>query len=294
MKPFTNFPDIQFYNFLFFIFFVIGTSSSAQENSIRQCGTEIDEENIQQLIELNRNLNSHINNDFSRLYTGTTFFVPVQIHIIRTNSGNGGISATDALAAFDRLNEYYIDASIHFYQCSSINYIDDSIYYDYNKSQKSALDAAYGVSNVVNIYVANTVSSSSGSICGHAEFPGGLDLVMQSASCMKNGSTLIHEMGHYLSLYHTHETVFGSESVNGLDCLFQGDQICDTPADPRLRTSNFNSAGCYYYGTNSDENGEQYNPMVNNIMSYASKECRTVFTLGQTIRILSALQYLGK
>ena len=290
MKSMNNFPNITLIYFFVFVLFTFSQLTIAQDEPVRQCGTDIDDTNIQKLLELNRDLIQYSNYDASRIYLGTTFFVPVQIHIIRTSSGTGGISSADALAAFDRLNEYYIDASIHFYQCSAINYIDNSIYYDYTKSQKTALDSAYAVSNVVNIYVANTVSNSSGYICGHAEFPGGLDFVMQSTSCMKNGSTLAHEMGHYFSLFHTHETAFGNEAVNGFDCVFQGDEICDTPADPQLTSSNFSNAGCNYYGTVGDENGAQYDPMVNNLMSYASKECRTVFTLGQTVRILSALQ----
>lgn len=257
------------------------------------CGTTIDPTNLDQLIELNeRWTNRSESSSEVKAYGGSTYYIPVQLHLIRQDNGLGGISEADALAALDRMNEFYIDASIHFYQCGGIDLIDNSTYYDYNKSQMAALDAAYSQSNVVNIYVANSATNSSGSsICGHAEFPGGLDFIMQTTSCMNNGSTLAHEMGHYLGLYHTHSTTFGDEAVDGSDCTTQGDLICDTPADPRLSSgNNFDNDGCIYYGTDVDEHGETYSPMVTNILSYASKECRYKITEGQLDKALWTLQ----
>ncbi len=257
---------------------------------IKNCGTEIDNSNIDRLKEYNQRWQDRSLSE--KAYGTTTFNVPIQLHILRNDAGTGGISEADCLRAFERLNKFYINASIHFYQVDAINYIDETLFYDYNKTQMNSLDAAHGVTNVMNIYVANTVSNSSGSaICGHAQFPGGLDFVMQATSCMKNGSTLAHEVGHYLGLYHTHSTVFGDEAVDGSDCSTEGDLLCDTPADPRLSGgSNFNSSGCNYYGTVTDENGQLYDPMVTNVMSYASKECRVDFTEEQYDRILWTLE----
>lgn len=265
-------------------------TASAQLND-EYCGTTIDEANYDHLIELNQRWEDRaIRSDLSKAYGGTTFFVPVQMHLIRQDSGLGGSTEAEALAALDRMNEYYIDASIHFYLCDDINFIDNSNYYDYHKDQMNELDAAYSQDNVVNIYVANTATNSSGSgICGHAQFPGGLDFIMVTTSCMNNGSTLAHEMGHYLGLYHTHTTSFGSEAVNGSDCATQGDLICDTPADPNL-SGEVNNDGCIYEGTDTDENGEFYTPQVTNLMSYAAKECRFVITEGQLDKALWTLQ----
>lgn len=261
------------------------TFSHAQELS---CGTTIDQTNIERLQASNERWTNRVE---QKDYDGATRYVPVQLHIIRSTGGAGGISEVDCIAAFDRMNDYYIDASVHFFQCAPINFIDDNNYYTYDKSQMDDLQMDHGVIDVVNIYVAQSVTSSGNAICGHAQFPGGLDFVMQSVSCMKNGSTLIHEMGHYMGLYHTHETSFGDESVNGSDCLSDGDLLCDTPADPRLSGStNFNNDGCIYYGSDTDENGQSYSPMVSNIMSYASKECRFELTEDQTDRILWTLE----
>lgn len=283
----------QAHSLFFTLTFAFLSLSAFGQEPEQLCGTTIDEMNYDRLVEINeRWVNREKFPNQMKAYGGTTYYVPVQLHLINDDNGLGGISESEALAALDRMNEYYIDASIHFYQCGGIDIINNSTYFDYNKNQMADLDAAYSQPNVVNIYVANSAINSSGSaICGHAEFPGGLDFIMQTTSCMNNGSTLAHEMGHYLGLYHTHSTTFGDEAVDGSDCATQGDLICDTPADPRLSSgNNINNDGCIYFGTDVDENGDTYSPSVTNVMSYSSKECRFTFSEGQLDRALWTLE----
>lgn len=224
-------------------------------------------------------------NDLSRNITNVRM-IPVQLHIIRANDGTGGILVGDLESALALVNEYLIKGGIYLYQCSSINYIDDNTYYDYEMTtEMSSLHTAHSVNNVLNIYFANSTSSNGNSICGHSQFPGGLDFTIIQNECALNGSTFVHEIGHYLCLYHTHETYWGNEAVNGLDCLVEGDLLCDTPADPDL-SNVVNSAGCSYTGTTTDENMANYNPSPTNIMSYSLKECRTAFTEDQYARML--------
>ncbi|MEO1451407.1 MAG: PKD domain-containing protein, partial [Bacteroidota bacterium] len=86
------------------------------------------------------------------------------------------------------------------------------------------------------------------------------------------------------------ETALGDELVNGSNCTGAGDYVCDTPADPRLSGgTNFTEAGCAYYGSETDALGASYFPSVANIMSYASKSCRTYFSDGQLSRMNFAL-----
>jgi PKD repeat protein len=113
--------------------------------------------------------------------------------------------------------------------------------------------------------------------------------MMLAASCMNNGSKLSHEMGHYLGLYHTHTSSFGSEAVDGSDCATEGDLLSDTPADPNL-SGEVDNDGCIYDGTSTDENGASYLPMVTNLLSYTSKECRFEFTEDQMKKLLWTLQ----
>ena len=226
-----------------------------------------------------------IRNDFSRNISNVRM-VPVQLHILRTSAGTGGIDATEYENALVLANEFFIKGGIYLYQCSAVNYIDDDTYYDYNKTQKSALHSAYGVANVLNIYSANSVTSGSSSICGHAEFPGGLDFAMLDNDCALNGSTFAHEVGHYFNVYHTHQS--GNELVDGSNCGTAGDLLCDTPADPTL-SSLVNDGGCAYTGSATDANSAAYSPSTINIMSYSAKGCRVQFTDEQYARMLASI-----
>lgn len=268
---------------------------SAHSSLIAQqsaCGTLIDASNLQRLHLQNRAWQQH--KKTNQVRSGSSIhMVPIQLHIIRTSSGTGGISETDLLAGLDRVNELFLDAQVQFYQCNSINYINSNTYYSYDYSEMTALHTAHSVSNLINIYCSETTTSGNGAynICGHAQFPGGLDFVMLNNDCAKNGSTFAHELGHYFNLYHTHETAFGAELVNGSDCSTDGDLLCDTPADPTLSTStNLNVSGCIYTGNSTDGNGDSYAPDVNNLMSYTGKNCRYTITDDQEARILYTLQ----
>jgi hypothetical protein len=102
----------------------------------------------------------------------------------------------------------------------------------------------------------------------------------------------VHELGHYFGLLHTHETANGAENVtrnNGdgcWNCQTAGDLLCDTPADPDLSETANDYPSCAYTGTGTDAcNGDSYVPMIDNIMSYADKYCRDVFTSEQIERM---------
>jgi len=82
-------------------------------------------------------------------------------------------------------------------------------------------------------------------------------------------NTLAHEIGHALGLNHTHDYLFESELVDGSNCTFAGDMLCDTPADPNLITPGLVVQPCAYVGTITDANGDLYAPMLSNVMSYS-------------------------
>jgi hypothetical protein len=78
-----------------------------------------------------------------------------------------------------------------------------------------------------------------------------------------------HEFGHYLGLYHTAETRFGIERVDGADCHLTGDRLCDTPADPgELFAVYVNYSNCEMKGWKEAGSNLEYNPLINNFMSY--------------------------
>ena len=113
-------------------------------------------------------------------------------------------------------------------------------------------------------------------------------------------STVAHEMGHVLGLYHTHAQTHIPFSVtcptipNGWEptndnsqCECLGDFICDTPVDPELSGDTVNYTNCVWNQRQAvgaptpPEPLSNYNPDTSNVMSYTHNSCRQFFTKGQ-------------
>lgn len=216
----------------------------------------------------------------------------MSINIIRSNSGTQGASKQAVLKALERVNEFYNDANIQFELCTSINYIDNSDYLTVKKSSYIQIVRTYNLDNTINIYIAPEITVSNKRLCGFATFPNPNNhtdkAVFLAKTCVVNGSTFSHELGHFFGLLHTHEDHYGKEKVARTNCTKAGDYFCDTPADPRL--SHDNTFNCTYIGTDRDVNGDKYNPDVSNLMSYAPKNCRNTFSNEQ----LSFISLIGK
>ena len=94
-------------------------------------------------------------------------------------------------------------------------------------------------------------------------------------------TTLIHELGHGLGLYHTFEgDNDGTSCPSNTDCSTDGDRCCDTP--PHDRTS-----GCPTSGNNAC--GTAWAGHQNNFMDYSSASCQTEFTPDQKTRARGSL-----
>jgi len=188
------------------------------------------------------------------------------------------------------LNNLFLPYRIQFYECGSFTTFVSSTLHNFDITEEPQLSAYY-ILNVINIYAFGTVSSNGTSLGGYSHLPPSSDRIVLS----KAGGTLfdnkvfIHEMGHYMGLYHTHgKTNQGTidELVNGINCLTAGDDVCDMPADPNILASvNFN---CVYLGLARDVNNQAYMPDVHNHMSYAHSTCRNRFSVGQMNRMAYA------
>lgn len=214
--------------------------------------------------------------------------IPILNHIVRESDESGGLTTTQLADAIQDLNDFYAAADMEFYECDSVQYINNSNWYDFDKSEETNVLSASYKSGVINIYYFNDVTNGDKDLCGYASFPPSVDRVMMKNSCTTNGTTLIHEIGHYFSVYHTHgksncDTT--DELVDGSNCATAGDDVCDTDADPNLYfdcNTLLTNSSCAYIGTVTDANNQSYTPPVNNIMSYnLYPGCRTEFTQGQ-------------
>jgi len=218
----------------------------------------------------------------------------LQIHIVRMDDGTGGINvATIRNEITNWVNPYFAAVNASFVECETEHYINSSEYYNLSgDAEGDAMAAANNVANVVNIYFVNDPDGA----CGWARFPWDLpvDYIVIANSCADNQSTVVHELGHYFSLYHTHETAFGAENVTRnsgdgcYDCDTDGDKLCDTPADPRLNQAGVSitaAPACVYSSALTDACGVSYTPDATSIMSYSLKACRTVFTASQKAKM---------
>jgi hypothetical protein len=159
----------------------------------------------------------------------------------------------------------------------------------------------------INVWVVNSITSLSmgPAVAGYGMFPSAhglpVDGIVIEADFIHNDpddvKVLVHEMGHYLGLYHTFEG--GCMNTN---CGSNGDHICDTPPDnsiaPLLCTNSVNtchtdeddpSANNPFRSVSLGGLGDQPD-MHQNYMDYGYQSCQHAFTDGQRTRMRNSLR----
>jgi len=216
----------------------------------------------------------------------------VHIYIVASEFETYDYGTADYMPDWDFLNTLFDPIKLSFQICEETlipehnwNSLDKEPDIETGLDEENEMLAQFFQPNVINVYYVDEIINMPGDVttpAGYAYFPGGLDVIMMT----KGGGqwTLAHEMGHFFGLYHTFEGG-GNELVNGSNCAFTGDLVCDTPAD-----INGNSDGCVYTDMTPDPNGDIYTPYMSNIMSYYGG-CEIEFTGGQYNRL--AWHYLN-
>lgn len=224
---------------------------------------------------------------------GGVIQVGIAFHVVRRSNGTGGLTEDRLAAALVDTNEAFASANIRFCRPVPTRYIDsDEFYFFINSfSEIDRLRRTDPVPGLINIYCTEVLDSELGPLGGISSFTfsdvQGIVMRNSHVGVPTNRSTVPHEVGHYFNLFHTHESAFGADCASGLNCQFVGDQVCDTPADPRL--GGFNVTGCVYSGTETDPCAQPYAPDPSNYMSYAPHVCRDAFTPGQIDRAYAVL-----
>jgi gliding motility-associated-like protein len=158
----------------------------------------------------------------------------------------------------------------------------------------------------MNIWVVGSITSSAigPGVAGYAYLPSshGLpeDGIVNEAQWFGSSSQYstvhIHEVGHYLGLYHT----FQGGCTNN-NCMSDGDKVCDTPPDNSVASVSC-SASVNTCSTDEDDisvnnpfrpvtNGGvgDQNDLTNNHMDYGDITCHNTFTIGQKDRMKASL-----
>lgn len=246
---------------------------------------------------LSKNAKKHLNetrelrNNFHLQKSSTpVVWIPVQVHILATTQGYQAMDSYTLGYQMNRINQNLLDANIQLYLCGDNNVIVDDNLYNLYLNQDIQLDN-HDVNGKLNLYFVNAISQGVAGpyYCGYSKYPGDGERIVFSRGCYgyDQTSVLMHLIGQYFSLYPTHGPDNGqmtAELVDGSNCATTGDEICDTPADPRLNRSGAMNA-CNYVGTFTDANTQLYTPDTGNFMSYASGTCRDHFSPMQNARI---------
>jgi hypothetical protein len=227
---------------------------------------------------------------------GPPYYVAIAAHIVRQSDGTGGLPVEQYEQCIVDANLAYENMEIVFYTIGEIDYIDsDAFYFDIDSiSEIDALRTTNPVADAINCYFTPNLKVGPNSpICGISAFTfSDVQAIAVNNACAAtptNHSTFPHEIGHYFDLFHTHETAFGEELVDGSNCEDAGDLLCDTEADPTLQNATVDSLTCAYTGEETDGQGDFYAPDTHQFLSYSRKHCRDRFSVEGEAQIVNTL-----
>jgi hypothetical protein len=216
----------------------------------------------------------------------------ISIFVIKDSNGQPDVTTNEINTAVTSLNQYFSPITLSF-KIDNITYINnyqlDTIFMGQNELQ---LEKSYFEKNVINLYlVAGLFDQSQNDVCGYTYMPPSQNgSIFIKKSCFLGSTTLAHQIGHFFNLYHTHDTIFGSELVaRPGNCATAGDRCCDTDADPNLE--GLVNTNCIYTGTAKDANKSFYMPSTKNLMSFSNDNCRCFLSHTQYMRIIYALNH---
>lgn len=207
-------------------------------------------------------------------------------HIFKDSLGNPAATEAEIIGWIDGTNEYFDSICITFNVCE-FQYHDNFTYTNHNRDEEWAeMQTLYHVKNRINIFYVHNIQIPENA-CGYAGL-GAITNLNSSGIVIMAGcgiGTHAHEMGHYFGLEHTFMDGQTTELVDGSNSLITADNIADTPADPYIHPMPMALYvnGCRFISMLTDANGDFYDPIVGNIMSYYP--CRCSFTCEQYLKM---------
>ena len=223
--------------------------------------------------------------------------VRIKWHVLTNARGSVPIDAATLEYYIDRLSEAFAPAGLQFCADAEIDFITDDELYQ-NVQSTYELRTVNPTDYAIDVYWCPNVQG--GQLCGSSSytFSPVQGIVMQT-SCQGESDVspvLIHEVGHYFDLFHTHEFTWGFDCPNGSECAEVGDLVCDTaPTRNLLGTTCVNPADCSLRVEVADCIAGYPAPLCDgtpylesettNYMSYLPLACMIEFTPGQHDRV---------
>ncbi|TGD57689.1 M43 family zinc metalloprotease [Flavobacterium humi] len=243
--------------------------------------------------------------------------IPVVVYVVHDGTPLTNISDAQVNAQLLALNNYFLNTGIQFCLATKANttspvpvanasdiqtttgiiHVNNPGLSNHFSSSQSSLVATASPQitkdRYLRIWVVKSIDGNNSGILGYSMYPNTspvFDGIVMRYDVFGNGNpnllanynmgkVLVHEVGHYLALYHTFD---GSCSNTSNNCLLDGDHVCDTPA---VAAPNFNCVP----GTNSCPETPPVLDDLSNYMDYGNHNCQNHFSTGQIQRMLTTL-----
>jgi hypothetical protein len=246
-------------------------------------------------------------------HSNDIFHLKIYVHVLRKQAEPKlGQSTEDVNRQLKYLYDTFDPLDINFVWNGEIDYIENDTYYGDVGGNTFDIFNTNSHTDGIDIYFFDVEQGNASGGFGLTDDIGGSALLVGGAyRGHKDGgertplawrNIISHEMGHVLFLWHTHHGTFDEggggcpEYVNGTNATTCGDFIADTPADPGIFFTNFNSCNILEDPNNNipdtDSNGDTYVPDTSNLMSYTYPTCMVGFTNNQKSRMKNAIWYL--
>jgi len=266
---------------------------------------------------MSERLSTDVDNSGTNTLNGEEFILPIVFHVIH-NNGAENLADSKILDGLNHLNDafsnsgYYnnssgLDSQISFClasidpngnSTSGINRIQSNLTDHYMLDEASLKSLIiWDPAKYINVWIVESIEDES--IGGYAYLASlaseNEDGIVIDYNYVNSNPVLnvpfIHEMGHYLNLYHTFENGCPND-----DCLNSGDRICDTPPD----NVTYTGSGCMIDNSCFTDNDDAsvYNPFTSDMtdldisfMDYSQFSCMTMFSEHQVLRMKNSIYH---